>query len=169
MSDIRPPDDFEEGSNDRPSPGDSERDINSRALFLIGAVIIGAAVLIFVFVAVALNFLATRRAPAPIQGLNPLPTGAAPAPTVQLPPNPRLEVNEPVELQDVRSEWERELNTYGWIDKQHGRVRIPIDRAEEMLVQKGMPTRKGAKGTLISDDDFETGDASSGRIVEDNR
>lgn len=33
------------------------------------------------------------------------------------------------------------LTTYGWVDRQKGIVRIPIDRAIELLLQRGLPTR----------------------------
>ena len=33
------------------------------------------------------------------------------------------------------------LNTYGWIDRQNGVVRLPIDRAMELLLQRGLPVR----------------------------
>jgi hypothetical protein len=33
------------------------------------------------------------------------------------------------------------LNTYGWIDRQNGIVRLPIDRAMELLLERGLPTR----------------------------
>ncbi len=36
------------------------------------------------------------------------------------------------------------LHTYGWVDQQHGIVRIPIDRAIDMLAQRGLPSRPAA-------------------------
>jgi hypothetical protein len=33
------------------------------------------------------------------------------------------------------------LNTYGWVDRPNGVVRIPIDRAIEIIEQRGLPTR----------------------------
>lgn len=36
------------------------------------------------------------------------------------------------------------LNTYGWVDKQNGIVRLPIDRAMELLLQRGLPVRSAA-------------------------
>jgi len=34
------------------------------------------------------------------------------------------------------------LSTYGWTDKNAGVVRIPIDRAMELQLERGFPTRK---------------------------
>jgi hypothetical protein len=32
------------------------------------------------------------------------------------------------------------LNSYAWVDKQAGIVRVPIDRAIDMLAAKGLPS-----------------------------
>jgi hypothetical protein len=55
------------------------------------------------------------------------------------PPGPRLETNPEAELQQFRAEEEKWLNTYGWIDKQKGIVRIPIDEAMKKLARTGAP------------------------------
>jgi hypothetical protein len=33
------------------------------------------------------------------------------------------------------------LHTYGWIDRAEGVVRLPIDRAKDLLLQEGLPAR----------------------------
>ncbi|HEV3263716.1 MAG TPA: hypothetical protein VG013_43175, partial [Gemmataceae bacterium] len=57
-------------------------------------------------------------------------------------PAPRLEVTPAVDLQAVRAAEEKELSTYGWVDQQKGVVRLPIDRAIDLLAQKGLPSRQ---------------------------
>ena len=42
---------------------------------------------------------------------------------------------------------EQTLHSYGWVDQPAGVVRIPIDRAMELLAQRGLPTRPQA-GTV---------------------
>lgn len=54
-------------------------------------------------------------------------------------PQPRLENTERGELTGFRLKEERELNSYGWIDEKPGVVRIPIDRAMQLLAQRGLP------------------------------
>lgn len=54
-------------------------------------------------------------------------------------PLPRLETNELGQLNDQRLEEENILNTYDWVDRKAGVARIPIDRAMELLVQRGLP------------------------------
>jgi hypothetical protein len=54
-------------------------------------------------------------------------------------PEPRLEVTPAADLQKSRGTDETELNSYGWIDRAAGIVRIPIDRAMELIAQRGLP------------------------------
>ena len=62
----------------------------------------------------------------------------------KLPPQPRLVDNEPQDLQEYRADQNKTLDTYGWVDRQHGVVRIPINRAMDLLVQRGFPARPQA-------------------------
>src|SRR5581483_1863055 len=54
-------------------------------------------------------------------------------------PLPRLEVNERSELYGFRRQEEDTLHTYG-VDDKTGVVHIPIERAMELLAQRGLPT-----------------------------
>jgi len=56
-------------------------------------------------------------------------------------PEPRLEKDERKNLQDARVAEENTLYSYGWVDEKAGVVRIPIDRAMELIAQRGLPTR----------------------------
>ena len=56
-------------------------------------------------------------------------------------PQPRLESNERAEINDFRMQEEKELNSYGWVDQDAGVVHIPIERAMQLLAQRGLPTR----------------------------
>ncbi len=69
----------------------------------------------------------------------PLPPLAATLP--QVPPEPRLQVTPSADLATVRTREDALLNSYGWIDAKSGLVRIPIDRAIEVLAERGLPTR----------------------------
>ena len=55
-------------------------------------------------------------------------------------PQPRLERNERVEINDFRLKEEQTLNSYGWIDQKAGVAHIPIERAMQLLAQRGLPT-----------------------------
>lgn len=63
------------------------------------------------------------------------------APAGTLPPPPNLLLNEPANLADFRAKEAHELETYGWQDKNAGTVRLPIDRAKELVLERGFPVR----------------------------
>jgi hypothetical protein len=62
-------------------------------------------------------------------------------------PQPRLERNERMEINDFRLEQEQILDSYGWVDQKAGIIRIPIERAMELVAQRGLPTTPRA-GTV---------------------
>jgi hypothetical protein len=55
-------------------------------------------------------------------------------------PQPRLEKNERVEINDFLLKEEQTLDSYGWVDQKAGVVRIPIDRAMQLVAQRGLST-----------------------------
>jgi hypothetical protein len=65
----------------------------------------------------------------------------------RLPPEPRLQTNPREDLRELRAREDEVLTTYGWVDKNAGVVRIPIEEAMKIVVQRGLPTRQVAKGT----------------------
>lgn len=54
----------------------------------------------------------------------------------QLPPQPRLEVQGRRDLKELRKAEERQLESYGWVDRQRNIVRIPVTRAMEIMSRK---------------------------------
>jgi hypothetical protein len=94
------------------------------------------------------------------------PLGVANAPQPTLPPEPRLEEVPGQNMQELLQKQNDLLNSYGWVDRNAGKVHIPIDRAIDLLLQKGLPARPST-GTQFED----TGDQapsypSSGRMME---
>ncbi len=59
-------------------------------------------------------------------------------------PEPRLQIDAPRELRELRAAEEAALHGYAWIDKDRAMIRIPIDRAIEVLAQRGLPVRAQA-------------------------
>jgi len=59
----------------------------------------------------------------------------------QVPPEPRLEVVPSRQIMDLRKLEDHVLTSYSWVDQKSGTVRVPIDRAIDMLAQKGLPHR----------------------------
>ena len=58
-------------------------------------------------------------------------------------PQPALLVTEPVALREHRATEASTLSGYGWVDRNAGTVRIPIDRAKTLVLERGLPTRPG--------------------------
>lgn len=56
-------------------------------------------------------------------------------------PDPKLEEDERTQLNGIRTAEENTLNSYGWVNQQQGIVRIPIERAMDLLAQRGLPVR----------------------------
>jgi len=56
-------------------------------------------------------------------------------------PEPRLEQQERDQLGEAIREQDKILDSYDWVDPKNGVVRIPIDRAMELLAQRGLPVR----------------------------
>jgi hypothetical protein len=71
----------------------------------------------------------------------PLPSGHENVDARELPPLPRLQSAPIQDLKDMRAAEDAILGSYGWVDQQHGVVRVPIDRAIDMLAQRGLPSR----------------------------
>lgn len=69
---------------------------------------------------------------------SPAPRAAAEA---DKPPAPRLQVDPPADLENLRRAEAAVLNSYGWVDRKAGIVRIPIDRAMDLLAERGLPAR----------------------------
>jgi nitrate reductase NapE component len=61
-----------------------------------------------------------------------------PEPMVQ----PRLAVEPGRALKAMRRQEQTRLKGFGWVDQEKGIVHIPIERAMDMLVEKGLPARQ---------------------------
>lgn len=88
------------------------------------------------------HFLITREGPMPPKAYSSLDKAE-----VRQPPAPQLETSPARQLADERAAEDRVLNSYGWVDKQHGVVRIPIDQAIDLLARQGLPSRAAAPVT----------------------
>ena len=60
----------------------------------------------------------------------------------RLPPEPRIQANPAADLKTLRDEEDAVLTTYGWVDRQGGVVRVPIDVAMQQVLEQGLPVRQ---------------------------
>jgi hypothetical protein len=65
-------------------------------------------------------------------------------------PDPRLEEDEVGQLNSIRLAEEKTLNSYGWVDEKAGMARIPITRAMELVVQRGLPVMQRGAASQMS-------------------
>ena len=54
-------------------------------------------------------------------------------------PSPRLQVDPRGDLRSLRLGEEGRLSGYGWVDRQRNIVRIPVDRAMSLILDRGLP------------------------------
>jgi len=122
----------------RATPGYETRDANTRG-------VLGFLVVLFVVINVVLFgtwrlfrfYSVADQSPAPASSF---------ADERQVPPAPDLAVNGRDDFQKVYAEQQQELETYAWEDRQAGLVRVPIERAMDLLLQKGLPVMPAAEG-----------------------
>lgn len=117
--------------------GTEDRDINVRAVTKAGLGI-GAGVLIAAFL---MWFLFDRFAGRETRR-SPRPELMASSDPRKEPPEPRLQPSPVIDLQRFRASEEVILNSYGWIDPEKRIVRIPVERAMELVAKEGLPSRK---------------------------
>jgi hypothetical protein len=67
-----------------------------------------------------------------------------------IPPAPRIEVAPYEQLQQLRVKEDHILNTYAWVDRKADVVRVPIDRAIDLLAAKGLPSHNYLDDVLAS-------------------
>src|SRR5262245_32221641 len=68
----------------------------------------------------------------------------------RLPPEPRLQANPRQDLKDLREAEDLRLTTFGWVDRNAGVVRIPIEEAMKLTLQRGLPSRPIAEQQLAN-------------------
>lgn len=116
-------------------------DINTRSI-LLSLLYLGIAVVITFAVTIVIFRFTSARAEHSDSDMPPSHQGVGPT----FPPEPRLQgvpghVNDP--QQDHRDKIaadEKANQSYGWVDKQAGTARIPVDEAMKIIVSKGLPS-----------------------------
>lgn len=101
------------------------------------AVFLAATVILCALVVIGLYKYLDAREIAEKAGRYPLAAGVE----RPLPPPPRLQTYPFDDIKGLRKEENRILNHYAWVDQNAGVVRIPVERAIEVLAEKGLPTR----------------------------
>jgi hypothetical protein len=128
-------------SDQNPAVEHEESDVNIRAIFGFGLGLLAVGVVVHVLVwLLFLSLAAGEQVQTPPQ--YPL----AVADSERLPPEPRLQTSPRQDLIDLRAQEQQLLQTYGWVDRNAGVVRIPIEEAVRLTLERGLPVRPSPKG-----------------------
>jgi hypothetical protein len=57
----------------------------------------------------------------------------------QAPPSPNLQISPTADLEQLHAEEETRLRTYGWVDQEQQIVRIPVEKAMDIVAERGVP------------------------------
>jgi hypothetical protein len=111
------------------------RDVNIRNVVWLSVILAGVVIGVFIVIGLLYSFLNTSQAA----------QSAPPPPLLEeaqgLPPGPLLQRNPQQDMQEAATEQDALLHNYGWVDKEAGVVRIPIERAIELTLERGLPSQ----------------------------
>jgi len=122
-----------------PGAGHELSDLSPRAIAIFGIVLAATVVVCLALAVWLFNFFAAREARQDVP-----PSALA---KQEAPSGPLLQVLAPKDLVELRAAEEKILDSYDWLNRQAGTVRIPIERAVELLAERGLPASPKESGT----------------------
>ncbi len=124
---------------DNPEVVHEESDVNVRAILGFGGGLLVVGVIVHVVLYLLFNLYTKQAAQAPRD----FPLSADYQ--QQAPPEPRLQAHPQEDLRQLRTHEDDILRGYGWVDRNAGIARVPIEEAMKMVVQRGLPAREAAR------------------------
>ena len=106
--------------------------LNIWTIILAGVALLVAVGLVHVLATLLFGFFAPAQAPLEQPVLPAEEDG-------RIPPSLRLQADAPFELRQLRATQAANLYEYGWVNQEQGVVRIPIERAMEIVAEQGAP------------------------------
>jgi len=76
---------------------------------------------------------------------------------------PLLEYDERGQFKDFLLKQEDQLNSYGWVDQQAGLAHIPIERAMDLIAQRGLPVLPQGAEQSVKNPTNSTNKAAKGK------
>ncbi len=71
-------------------------------------------------------------------------------------PTPRLQTDDGAQdITDLHAREDLLLNNYSWVDQSQGKVRIPIERAMDLIAQRGLPVAPAAEQSPLMTGDLK--------------
>lgn len=121
-------------------------DVNVRGIFGFGIGLAVGTALVSLLLFGAFSVMVDRFNPAPGPNASPLTRNRPVVPESEQHaertfPEPRLQVNNAEDLTKVREDEHRWLHGYGWVDQNAGVTHIPIERAKELTLERGLSVR----------------------------
>jgi hypothetical protein len=95
----------------------------------VGLTLVGVVSMFFLFGYIVERDASRDTPPSPLAGTRAPYTG------------PRLQVAPPQDMKEMEAAEQEVLESYSWVDPESGIVRIPIERAIDLLAERGLPTR----------------------------
>jgi len=123
-------------------PDHEDKDVDVTSLFTIVLTLFVSCAVIFLVVTIMIRSF-SREEPIKTAGQANLPATHSEEFS-----GPRLEVKPGASLAELRAAEAADLNSYGWIDRTSGRIRIPIDRAMRLILERGLPDVGSGKTPL---------------------
>ena len=126
----------------QPHHDHERKDVDVISLFVIVFMLFMASAVIFLLVTGMMHYFKLHER-SKTGGRANIPATRAP----EFPP-PRLEVNPGASLAELRAAEQVDLDSYGWVDRNAGTIRIPIDRAMQLILERGLPDVGAGKTPL---------------------
>jgi hypothetical protein len=115
--------------------GYEETDAHAGDTYRAGLYILGTMVLSALVVVPIYRLLARQES----REQNPAATVLKADPNAGLVALPRLVTSEPLALAEFRAQEDALLASYGWVEKDKGIARLPIDEAMRIVAERGLP------------------------------
>src|SRR5437773_2150974 len=116
-------------------PAGFDRELDRRAIVAFG---IGLALLMIVVLSIVWLMMEVLRAGSVSRDPRPSPLAEANAP--KEPPAPRLQSAPVDDMRALRAAEAAALQSYGWVDRDAAIARIPVDRAIDIVAERGLPS-----------------------------
>ena len=117
------------------SGGYEKRDVNVRTVAILVSALLGGTTLSLLAMGWLFGYFTTREAneQPPPSSMTSSAAGSSEA------PEPRLQTSPTQDLKKLRAEEDAALAGYAWVDRNAGIVRIPIERAIDLVAGAGLP------------------------------
>lgn len=154
MDANKPGDNNAHTPNNGPPPaaadGYERADVNPASVLIAAVILFGG----FGLISFVLYFLAVHYQQRPAES-DPRSESRLVAP-LAVPPEPRLQVSPQKDMQQMLADQNAALNSYGWVNRKAGVVRIPIDKAIGLVAEFGYPLETASTFTAARNQEVTT-------------